>query len=538
MKSYIPPGPASFVRRRRGAIPFPLWLLFLFILPLFIFLTPLAIQAQSRCANPYIVQQGDWWTRIAQRCGVSYEALRQANSQLWAERGSNIRPGDRMNIPDESHATATPQPTATATPFVPPVYVWHSGSMPTGTNSNHQITLGFHLNDRNQYANIEIIGIDGSPTPCRTPPNVIYRASDLASCIINTGRGGSQLHFDQVFADVNGVRQEITSRLELTQMDSLRLAIRPTPTRLACIGASNPALKIGDTAQICTRQDRVTMREQPGDSSNSIDPPLAPGTRFTVVNGPICQSYQDETYPWWWVQTNDGRVGWLADAKDSRDPVFLCRVDSGNEESVPSPQTDYSGTWDTNFAELRLVQRGNAFTGNYIQYGTSRVRPIEGFVNGRIVRGVVLESGTPFVYIFDEQNLSFDGHWTSPYDGENRPWCGVRSGPLPEGCGFSGYWSSSIGGYAGWTRLSQTGAIVSGDFYNGTNSGTINGQMGIAGDDPHYSAYGTYELPSGTGTMRLDLMNLESYQFQGCWVGNQSGASGAWCGARNGDRLM
>ncbi|RME53639.1 MAG: LysM peptidoglycan-binding domain-containing protein [Caldilineae bacterium] len=45
------------------------------------------------------VRLGEYWILIADKYGVSYPALREANQELWAARGEVIRPGDEMIIP-------------------------------------------------------------------------------------------------------------------------------------------------------------------------------------------------------------------------------------------------------------------------------------------------------------------------------------------------------------------------------------------------------------------------------------------------------
>jgi len=62
---------------------------------------------QSGFPNPYTVQRNDGWIKIAARCGVTYEQLRQANWSLWLRRGVTIWPGDVMVIP--GHASAGTQ---------------------------------------------------------------------------------------------------------------------------------------------------------------------------------------------------------------------------------------------------------------------------------------------------------------------------------------------------------------------------------------------------------------------------------------------
>lgn len=47
----------------------------------------------------YTVRLGEYWILIARKFGVTYDALRGANGDLWALRGELIWPGDEMAIP-------------------------------------------------------------------------------------------------------------------------------------------------------------------------------------------------------------------------------------------------------------------------------------------------------------------------------------------------------------------------------------------------------------------------------------------------------
>jgi len=51
--------------------------------------------AWSACGGTYVVQRGDWLSKIARRCGVTLSQLRAANP--WA--GNVIYPGQVLNIP-------------------------------------------------------------------------------------------------------------------------------------------------------------------------------------------------------------------------------------------------------------------------------------------------------------------------------------------------------------------------------------------------------------------------------------------------------
>jgi LysM repeat protein len=51
--------------------------------------------AASSCGNTYVVQRGDWLSKIANRCGVSLSSLYAANPYV----GYYIYPGQVLNIP-------------------------------------------------------------------------------------------------------------------------------------------------------------------------------------------------------------------------------------------------------------------------------------------------------------------------------------------------------------------------------------------------------------------------------------------------------
>jgi LysM repeat protein len=104
-----------------------------FILLIFLLtLCPSAMLAQSPCSNPYIVQKGDVFGRIAQKCGVTLVALRAANPQVT--NPNLIKVGQHLNLPaasevvprlpetgvGEADVTASPVTTDTTTMFTLP----------------------------------------------------------------------------------------------------------------------------------------------------------------------------------------------------------------------------------------------------------------------------------------------------------------------------------------------------------------------------------------------------------------------------------
>ena len=59
------------------------------------FATASSARAWTTCASTYVVQRGDWLSKIARNCGVSLSSLYAANP--WV--GPVIYPGQVLNIP-------------------------------------------------------------------------------------------------------------------------------------------------------------------------------------------------------------------------------------------------------------------------------------------------------------------------------------------------------------------------------------------------------------------------------------------------------
>ena len=87
----------------------------------------------------------------------------------------------------------------------------------------------------------------------------------------------------------------------------------------SCPGAPSQRLKVGWSAFVCTKVDRVKVRQQPKRSAPEIIR-LEPGTRFWVIDGPACS----DNWSWWEVEWQDGQTGWVAEGGDNTDPYFIC----------------------------------------------------------------------------------------------------------------------------------------------------------------------------------------------------------------------
>lgn len=423
-----------------------------------------------------------------------------------------------------------------------------------------------------------------------------------------------------------------------------------------CAAVSEPPIRIGDIAKVCTSRDTVHVRSGPG-SEYPTAVALSPGEKFEVIDGPTCGNYKGQQFNWWQVRVN-GSEKWIVDGKDTTDEKFICRVENlqpafgpavfcadadangqgycphpgislpsgitkfwinwpfenlpvntrvdrrwffndtplpaitrerviwgenetrthgvgitsvvdglglpdgnyrvelylsgertpiatatarigGNNSQVNLP--DFSGVWETNFAQMTLQQSGNSVSGTYRLYGGDETISLEGTVVGQTLSGNYRnDSNRAFSFTMLADGNTFNGYWQHPQTHRRYLWCGARNQALPDGCGFSGYWNTEVSGVNAWIELTQTGNRVQGRYSNSAEIGTISGQVGVPGrgDAPHYSVYGDYDITIGgapfEGNFRFDLVDFGSNQFQGCFESLTTGNHQAWCGWREG----
>lgn len=106
----------------------------------------------------------------------------------------------------------------------------------------------------------------------------------------------------------------------------------------SCPGAAPQRLVVSDKASVCTKIDRLIVREQPLMSAYEFFR-IYPGTTVNVVGGPECAGDSS----WWLIEINarttvffthkgsDGNLdqtsqGWVREGSDTEDPYFLCPV--------------------------------------------------------------------------------------------------------------------------------------------------------------------------------------------------------------------
>ena len=155
---------------------------------------------------------------------------------------------------------------------------------------------------------------------------------------------------------------------------------------------------------------------------------------------------------------------------------------------APTPGScDWTGTWDTNWGKMELVQTGNQVTGTY----ESDNGKIEGLVSGNTLTGTWSEypSYSPpgdagdIVFIISEDCSSFDGKWRYGTSG-----------------GWSGSWTGARKSTGSGTSYLEATLTHSGfDFSEGTTGESlirdgevIYWQPGHAGTHPDYPDYSEY----------------------------------------------
>ena len=87
----------------------------------------------------------------------------------------------------------------------------------------------------------------------------------------------------------------------------------------SCPGAPPQRMIVNQRGYVCTRSDRVRLRNAPAKSADTIVY-VNTGTQFTVIGGPSCS----DSWSWWNVRLDDGTTGWLSEGGDVVDPYFIC----------------------------------------------------------------------------------------------------------------------------------------------------------------------------------------------------------------------
>lgn len=184
----------------------------------------------------------------------------------------------------------------------------------------------------------------------------------------------------------------------------------------------------------------------------------------------------------------------------------------------------FSGTWNSNFSTMALTQDGNKVSGSYLEYNGTNTTQISAEING--TKGVPVLTGTygplasnTVVLQMNPAGSGFDGSYRS-----TNQWCGVRSGALPAGCGWSGKWNVNFQGLIKNVTLVQNGASVIGT--QAGTTGTIAGSLTLGG----YVLEGNYFNLAFKWVMTNH--STSGQQFGGKYI--LTGTNQGMCGWRDG----
>ena len=170
---------------------------------------------------------------------------------------------------------------------------------------------------------------------------------------------------------------------------------------------------------------------------------------------------------------------------------------------------------------MTLNQTGNNVTGTYYNAYANANGTVDGTVTGNILNGNWHISGSDGTIQWTLSGQSFTGTW----DGSEL-WCGGRgANALPPNCGFQGAWSIRLQGATRTMNLTQSGASVTGTYFNGIANGTITGTVTFSPGQQLLT--GTWKVGTSTGPLKFYLRDGNSNVFQGNF-----GVSAEWCGWR------
>jgi hypothetical protein len=189
--------------------------------------------------------------------------------------------------------------------------------------------------------------------------------------------------------------------------------------------------------------------------------------------------------------------------------------------ATPSSWEDFEGSWYTNIAVLTLQQNDSKVMGSIKGYGDYWNEAVSGNANGRIL---TFDKTSFFGDLAIE--LSTDGNSFKSTD-PKISFCGVRKGPLPTGCGFSGKWylKANIFPEGSYMVLLQTGYKVTGKVYTNLDKvwESVSGEI----------EWGKGWRLKGKGTNRVENFSLEMTATEKAFqVTNPGNSSSEWCGLR------
>ncbi len=342
-------------------------------------------QAQSPCPSPYTVGQGDTWSRVMVKCGMSSRTIKDANPGV----GDVLVPGDVLIIPgvptstptatatntptatptatNTPTKTATPRPTATSTPL--PII----GLSPSGVvrafyqavddalvTRNFRLAYSYLSSSYQSRHSYESFAAGYRTTRDVTIEDVylieqsgrsakVYASVRAVDDMGNNAMLRQRFVFDPHYLIVEGQQWRLDpGRAKVTVLDQNT-------------NCQETILAIGAIAQVSdTPPVPNQVRTSPSTSATVVGR-LQPGETMEILNGPECTN----GWIWWYVRGLEQDLrGWTAEGNGSSQ--YLLPV--GDSYGMDDPHIPWIGDWifceEEDFTDPSCDHGLTTFSGN------------------------------------------------------------------------------------------------------------------------------------------------------------------------------
>ena len=279
-------------------------------------LTP--VQAQAVCPNPYTVQPGESWFKIARQCGVEFGALREANLALWQQQGDTLYVGDVLQLP----RPGTPVPTPTDPPRPTPTPL-PSGNLSTSDTVRFfwlAVVNGLRTGDfRMAYAYLSPALQGTIPYPTFAANFAGFHEVTIEAVTAVQENGGQAIVDASIIAaeqtssgwQYNRHRYRYTLRLTRDQwrLETINNMSGDPPN--SCADAHPTRLQRGGRAYVLPQPPVPNRVFREPNRQSALVGRIDPNEAMTLLDGPRCA----QRSVWWYVQADQGVIGWTAEGQ-------------------------------------------------------------------------------------------------------------------------------------------------------------------------------------------------------------------------------
>jgi len=316
-----------------------LWVMSVAVLWLAVAIAPL--RAQAACANPYIVQPGDGWYKIVNKCGIGYPLLIEANRALWERQGETLYVGDRLQMP------TTPLPTRPPiyTPIPTPLPTLATTPVSTVQNPRETVRLfwmavitGIRTGDfRTAYGYFDPQLQSALPYPTFVAGFAATKELTIGS-IVTVQENATQATVEAIIiaAEQSGTGWDYHRRRYRNALVLYNGQWRITVMENLGDDAANSCANTIPTR--LQRGMRAIVLPQPPTPNRVFREPsrqspllgrIYPGEMMTLLDGPRCAQQS----VWWYVQADNGVIGWTAEGQ----PGEYWLAPAGSTPPPPDP---------------------------------------------------------------------------------------------------------------------------------------------------------------------------------------------------------